>query len=275
MGGIHAYNKGVPRRPLHPNAVVQLVERGELVLPTKEELSDRSKGDLLSKGVAILQTIWFVVQCLARLADHLPLTNLEVMTLAYTVMTVAMYIAWWDKPLDVSCAVRVPEKKVEAGYISARLSDTIMNYVVGQQDESANLDYSRRVPTFWAGEPDADDIFNADIIALLVAMVFGAVHCIAWFYAFPSHAELMMWRISAIAIVAILGGILMGLLATKVGRWGLNNAGISVVIGFCLVGAPAYIVARSILLVLSFTSLNVIPPTVYHMVQWTDLIPHI
>lgn len=32
----------------------------------------------------------------------------EVMTLAYTVITVAMYAAWWHKPLNISCPVGVP-----------------------------------------------------------------------------------------------------------------------------------------------------------------------
>lgn len=43
----------------------------------------------------------------------------------------------------------------------------------------------------------------ADIIALVVAIAFGAVHYIAWFYAFPSHIEQLMWRAAVISIVAI------------------------------------------------------------------------
>ncbi|KAF7971483.1 hypothetical protein HWV62_21006 [Athelia sp. TMB] len=93
-GGYHGYDENAALYPLHPKTVVSLVEGGKLVPPTIEALADRSKGDVLSKGIAILQTIWFVVQCIARLAEHLPVTNLEVMTLAYTVITVAMYIAW-------------------------------------------------------------------------------------------------------------------------------------------------------------------------------------
>jgi hypothetical protein len=33
---------------------------------TEKEIKDRSKGDILSKGFAILQTGWFVLQCIAR-----------------------------------------------------------------------------------------------------------------------------------------------------------------------------------------------------------------
>ncbi|KAJ7751603.1 hypothetical protein B0H16DRAFT_1839915, partial [Mycena metata] len=49
-------------------------------------IEDKSKGDTLSKGVAIAQCLWFVTQCLACVSQHLPLTELEVATLAFTVI---------------------------------------------------------------------------------------------------------------------------------------------------------------------------------------------
>ncbi|KZP06206.1 hypothetical protein FIBSPDRAFT_805134, partial [Athelia psychrophila] len=113
MGGFNFHNEDELLYPLSPETVIELVQRGHLVPPTADEIANQSKGDALSKGVAIAQTLWFVVQCIARGAEHLPVTNLEAMTLAYTVMTVAMYVVWWDKPLNVSCAVRVPEEEVE------------------------------------------------------------------------------------------------------------------------------------------------------------------
>ncbi|KAF7970713.1 hypothetical protein HWV62_23196 [Athelia sp. TMB] len=209
-GGYHGCNENGPQYPLDPEDVVSLVRDGKLVPPTTEALSDRSKGDVLSKGIAILQTVWFVVQCIARLAEHLPITNLEVMTLAYTVMTVAMYIAWWDKPLNVSCAIRVPVDRERWKFDDSDFIDfgRIAKYVMGVQDDDVYLRTLRRVPTFWAGVPDQDDVFKADVIALLVAMAFGAVHCIAWFYPFTSHAELLLWRMSAIAIIAFPAGLL-------------------------------------------------------------------
>ncbi|KZP21884.1 hypothetical protein FIBSPDRAFT_825321, partial [Athelia psychrophila] len=107
MGGFLFYSTDGPMYPLSPENVIELVRRGHLVPPTADEIANQSKGDALSKGIAVAQTLWFVVQCIARRAERLPVTTLEIMTLAYTVMTVAMYAAWWDKPLNVSCAVRV------------------------------------------------------------------------------------------------------------------------------------------------------------------------
>lgn len=49
-----------------------------------------------------------------------------------------------------------------------------------------------------------DDVLIADIITLLVAMVFGPVHCLAWSSEFQSHLEEQLWRYSAIIIIIII-----------------------------------------------------------------------
>jgi hypothetical protein len=46
------------------------------------DIADKSKGDALSKGVALAQGLWFTTQCLARLHQRLAITELEVATLA-------------------------------------------------------------------------------------------------------------------------------------------------------------------------------------------------
>ncbi|PBK60128.1 hypothetical protein ARMSODRAFT_734422 [Armillaria solidipes] len=72
---------------------------------TEEELQDRSKGDALSKIVAVVQTTWFVVQYLARFNESLPITQLETATLAFAVLNIFNYVLWWHKPLDVRCPI--------------------------------------------------------------------------------------------------------------------------------------------------------------------------
>ncbi|KAH9483144.1 hypothetical protein JR316_0005247 [Psilocybe cubensis] len=65
------------------------------------DLTDKSKGDFFSKGVVIVQISWFVVQCIVRKLQRLTLTQLEIATLAYAPLTLALYVLWWDKPLGV------------------------------------------------------------------------------------------------------------------------------------------------------------------------------
>ncbi|KAF8644825.1 hypothetical protein AX16_008243 [Volvariella volvacea WC 439] len=67
----------------------------------KKEIQDRGKGDVLAKAIVILQTSWFVAQCIARRVEDLVLTELELVTLAFAALNVVTYILWWDKPLNV------------------------------------------------------------------------------------------------------------------------------------------------------------------------------
>ncbi|TFK59411.1 hypothetical protein BDN72DRAFT_865170 [Pluteus cervinus] len=82
------------------------IDPSELRFP-KKQVQDRSKGDFLSKGLVALQTSWFVIECIARFQQHLPITELEVVTLAFAVLNIITYGFWWDKPLNVNCQVQI------------------------------------------------------------------------------------------------------------------------------------------------------------------------
>lgn len=74
--------------------IVELVERGHLVPPTLATIAKNSTGKILFKSLAILQTLWVILQHIYRCAVGLPVTQLEATILAYAVFTVAMNIAW-------------------------------------------------------------------------------------------------------------------------------------------------------------------------------------
>ena len=71
------------------------------------EIRDKSKGDGLSKTFALIQTMWFILQCISRAIEDLPVTELEVATCAFAFLNFATYILWWNKPLNVSRPVLV------------------------------------------------------------------------------------------------------------------------------------------------------------------------
>jgi len=75
------------------------------------EIQDKSKGDFISKAVVILQTSWFVMQCIARGVKGVPITELELVTVAFAGLNFVIYLLWWDKPLNVQCGVRVYKKR--------------------------------------------------------------------------------------------------------------------------------------------------------------------
>ena len=86
---------------------------------TEEEIADRSKGDALSKMIFILQSSWFICQCIGRLVQGLSLTQLELTTLALASLNGVTFILWWGKPLGVRAPVRV--------YINRQLKDEERN----------------------------------------------------------------------------------------------------------------------------------------------------
>ena len=79
----------------------------EMPRVTAAYVADRSKGDALSKIIAILQTTWFIVQCIARGQQGLAITELELVTLALASLNAATFAIWWDKPLGVREPVKI------------------------------------------------------------------------------------------------------------------------------------------------------------------------
>ena len=50
------------------------------------QIKDKGKSDWLAKSLVLLQTSWFVMQCIARAIEHLLVTYLKIVTLAYAAM---------------------------------------------------------------------------------------------------------------------------------------------------------------------------------------------
>lgn len=115
MGGFVLYNKETPLRVLHFRDMLELLRLGMVDHPTvtEEDICDRSKGDFLTKLLVVVQTTWFVIQCAARWAARLPVTELEIITLAFATLNIITYSLWWEKPQNVSIGVRVQLKEEE------------------------------------------------------------------------------------------------------------------------------------------------------------------
>ncbi|KAI9452255.1 hypothetical protein F5148DRAFT_1003373, partial [Russula earlei] len=113
MGGFMEYQGNRPIRVLLPEQLnsYSLTGNGDFPRIAKEEIEDKSKGDAVSKTLVVLQTGWFVVQCIARGVQGLPVTELELVTVAFATLNFVMYILWMDKPLNVQRGVRVYKKR--------------------------------------------------------------------------------------------------------------------------------------------------------------------
>ncbi|KAH9957224.1 hypothetical protein BC827DRAFT_1270426 [Russula dissimulans] len=114
MGGFMKYEGNRPIRVLRPDELkfYSLTGNGNFPKISKSEIQDKSKGDFISKAVVLLQTSWFVMQCIARGVQGLPITELELATIAFAGLNFVLYLLWWDKPLNVQYGVRVYKKRI-------------------------------------------------------------------------------------------------------------------------------------------------------------------
>jgi hypothetical protein len=103
MGGFMLYVNDNPRATLRPDELLLFIlhELVEMPVIVEADIEDRSKGDAFSKTIAILQLGWFVLQLVARYVQDLPVTLLEVDTLALVALAGIAYRFWWKKPKDV------------------------------------------------------------------------------------------------------------------------------------------------------------------------------
>jgi len=113
MGGFMEYEGNRPIRVVFPEQLksYSLTGNGSFPRISKAEIEDKSKGDAISKGFVILQITWFVTQCIARGVQGLPITELELATVAFAALNLVIYLLWWDKPLNVQRGVRVYKLK--------------------------------------------------------------------------------------------------------------------------------------------------------------------
>ncbi|KDQ49512.1 hypothetical protein JAAARDRAFT_165583 [Jaapia argillacea MUCL 33604] len=100
-------------RPIQPLILDDLddLDGSEFPQITEIEIQDRSKRDPLSKALIMVQTTWFILQCVARSLQQLPITELESATLAFTILNFATYALWWSKPVDVRCPYPVRKNR--------------------------------------------------------------------------------------------------------------------------------------------------------------------
>lgn len=77
------------------------------------EISDKSKADVLTKSIAIIQITRFLLEIIARAASSFPISPLEYFTCAQVFCALLMYVFWFDKPHGVQEKTRLRVKKGE------------------------------------------------------------------------------------------------------------------------------------------------------------------
>ena len=109
MGGFVLADGSRDVSVLTPKDFHNLLADQEIGFPliSEKEIQDRSKGDGLSKALAVVQTTWFIAQCISRKVQGLTITEIELVTVAFAFLNGIMYFLWWSKPVGVTTSVRI------------------------------------------------------------------------------------------------------------------------------------------------------------------------
>jgi hypothetical protein len=257
-------------------------------LPSVQDLWDRSKSDQLTKGLAILQTAWFIGQCISRAHHGLAISELEVGTAAFVACTFLTYLFWWAKPMDVKMATILRTKDVDRYSTLSHIGKPrIRNFErlhffkgdLGWYSPDFHWEYgiTNRIHQVVA---TSDFSF---FLAALIATNFGVVHVAAWRFLFPSTAELMIWRVCSLLITLVPLTTLLIPPFIFFYNWrrgyyynlgGMDRIAKIARISFLLC-MSVYFAARIILLVQMFLCFRSMPADVYVTVEWLQYVPHI
>lgn len=255
----------------------QLVEarRRKLIprLPhlTEDEVSDRNKGDLLVKILALLQVSWMLIQILARAKKHISSTPLEIMSLSFAACAFVTYILQLNHPQDVTTSIYIDASRlstVDDMRNIAYLGPTYYWFIRNRLPSLPNNTIHRGKSGF---------LFHIGLGA--GAAVFGGAHLVAWNFTFPTALERTFWRTSSlitmlsplvVLVVTWQGNILTNLLrgrGASVGRdrWVQAFVGLNMLV---------LMLARLFIIVEAFRSLYYLPQDAY-LATWAANAPYI
>jgi hypothetical protein len=278
--------------------------------PTREGIEDKSKSDVLAKFITIVQIIWFLAQCVARAAQHLPVTTLEISTLAYIPCAIFAYILWWNKPYEVAVPtiLRILPEQSNATALDRNryhgdpakglckhwrqvetrriLKERVASGFLFPAQEYRSYEISRQ-----CGEIVRSSLVPVGVHGFSSALVFfvvGGIHLAAWNFAFSSLSERWTWRVCSLVIATIIPiswVVTSVLLKMFTHSWWdgseckkkLDEYRIMrwVTMGIQGIAILIYALARLYLIVEVFAGLRDAPAAVYKTPEWSNFLPHI
>ncbi|KAF9524472.1 hypothetical protein CPB83DRAFT_861203 [Crepidotus variabilis] len=109
MGGFMLHDNDRPVQTLSIQHLRRFLRQGAIDFPSISAIDIHQSNKLhpLLYILVCVQTLWFVVQCIARLATGLLVTQLEIFTLTIVLMNGLILIFMWHKPIDVRQPIRL------------------------------------------------------------------------------------------------------------------------------------------------------------------------
>lgn len=174
-----------------------------------EDIQDKSKSDIFTKMLAVIQICYFVLGVLFRAGQKLSISQLELGVAGYVACSVVTYCFVFSKPKSVATPI-VLGSRTKDGLTS--LLREIGSYPKRTYNDgttySDNIQEGEPVPNDYEGSYEYRSIDRADAFwaSIATSVLFGAVHISGWNFAFPTPVDTWLWRVSAI-VSALIGPV--------------------------------------------------------------------
>jgi hypothetical protein len=223
---------------------------------SRKEIMAFGKADGFAKLFTCLQSGWLVVQSIARRIQHLPISELEIATLALIASAFIIYILWWNKPYDAN------QQTIIRPIDTVDMESTLYMVTRGSVGKSTGI-----------LAVHFEDIFSLMAGSACFGALFGGIHCIGWNFYFLTKTEQYLWRSCSILVASTLMASFAALVLFSFSLDDALRDWAVIIVGF--VSFVLYIGARLILIFQTFYCLRSQPVDVYRSAAWINFIPHV
>ena len=307
MGGLEVKPQGSPAFPINSRQLHYMVAKGHIRYPLLEikEMIDRSNSDYFQIMLTSFQLMWFVVQLFGRLAERLPVTTIELLTLLSSLCTGLICFQWSRKPQNV----RVPiVLEMQASIMAVRAQDWSI---------SGENEFCRQTPLDFVDNLSPSSLVNSQThqghrkrrtkmvlprfttqlptpiltskSGLAFPIIYNGLFLLGGYAIFPTQIEHDLWQFSSLIMTFTV--IIYGMF--EMYRWifesrqgsqysGLTEqwekeAGVSSSWGAAVLTplVVLYVSARTYILAEVFLGLRSLPREAFRSISWANYIPHI
>jgi hypothetical protein len=222
------------------------------------DLEERNKNDKFAQVITFLQVIYFAFQFFGRLGYNLPISTLELSTIAFICSALVVEYFWWDKPLDLRTAtvVKLAQEKNKR-FISVFPK---LRFNTPEQDlaEWGKGDFALFFDRF-----KESGINTQFACGALTVVLINSIHISAWNNYFPSETEQFLWRITSTGACSAIFLL-----------WaGTNIRAKTTRLVICSLSVMLYWICRVYLMIGIFVGLRSVPEALYQTVSWYDVLP--
>ena len=253
MGALQFKRQQTGGKFLDPNGIRRLAKCN--MLPTVSFLNLKikalQKSDKLAKTLVCIQVSWLVIQAIARRIEMLPVTLLELNTIAQVWITLVLYGVWWYKPQGIAEAIEIDFSQC------------------AQCQKQLN---ENGIPPFVLSDPlsihpkEFGSPLSIGFIQIVIA-VYIAIDALGWTAYFPTDAEMILWHVSICMLAVAVTVFLLLALIPRVYKIDTAHVALFVLV-FEMIG-------RTLLTIEAFISIRSLPIGAYSTPSWSDFLPHI